>query len=106
MACEVFKIVNNISPNYINDLIKIKKTSMYDFRGERKADVSRVNTMYGLRSFRLEAARVWSSLPNEVRLAESYPQFRRRVRALDGLGCRCSLIKFINLLRDTTELRS
>ena len=69
---EVFKIVNNMSPGYISDLVKIK-TSVYDFRDQKKADVPRVNsTRYGLRSFRSEAARVWNSLPNEVRLAESF----------------------------------
>ena len=58
MACEVFKIVNNMSTGYISDLVKIK-TSVYDFRVQKKADVPRVNsTRYGLRSFRSEAARV------------------------------------------------
>ena len=61
-----------MSLDYMNDLVKIK-TSIYDFREELKADVPRVNTRYGLRSFRSEAARVWNSLPNEVRLVESYP---------------------------------
>ena len=91
MTCEVFKIVNNMSPSYISDLVKIK-TSVYDFRGERKADVLRVNTTrYGLKSFRFEAARVWNSLPNEVRLVESYPQVHRLVWAWDGPGCKCPL---------------
>ena len=91
MACEVFKIVDNMSPSYISDLEKIRP-SVYDFRGEKKADVPRVNTTrYGLRSFRPEAARVWNSLPNEVRLVESYPQFRRMAHAWDGPGCKCPL---------------
>ena len=91
MACEVFKIVNNMSPSYISDLVKIK-SSVYDFSGEKKAAVPRVNTTrYGLRSFRSEAARVWSSLPNEVRLVEAYPQFRKMVHGWDGPGCKCPL---------------
>ena len=43
MACEVFKIVNKLSPEYTQDMISIK-TSTYNFRGERKADIPR----YGL----------------------------------------------------------
>ena len=51
MACEVFKIVNKLSPEYINDLVKIKP-STYNFRAERHAEVPRVNTTsYGLRFF-------------------------------------------------------
>ena len=61
MACEVFKIVNKLSPEYIQDMISIK-TSTYNFRGERKADIPRVNTTrYDLRSFRSEAPRIWNS---------------------------------------------
>ena len=75
MACEVFKIVSKLSPEYIQDMSSIK-TSTYNFRGERKADILRVNTTrYGLRSFRSEAPRIWNSLPNNLRVAESYPQF-------------------------------
>ena len=69
MACEVFKIVYKLSPEYIQDMISIK-TSTYYFRGERKADIPRVNTTrYGLRSFRSEAPRIWNSLPNNLRVA-------------------------------------
>ena len=91
MACEVFKKVNKLSPEYINDLVNIKPYT-YNFRAERLAEVPRVNTTrYGLRSFRSEAARVWNILPNELRVAESYPQFRRMIRGWDGLGCKCPL---------------
>ena len=91
MAREVFKIVNKLFPEYINDLVKIKP-STYNFLVERHAEVPRVNTnRYGLRSFRSEATRVWNSLPNELRVAESYPQFRRMVRSWNGLECKCPL---------------
>ena len=86
-ACEVFKIVNKLSPEYIQDLINIK-ISPYNFRGERKAELQRVNTTrYGLRSFRSEAPRIWNSLPNILRVAESYLHFPRLLQSWDGLEC-------------------
>ena len=91
LSSVLFCSVNSISPKYITNLIKIK-SSIYDFREEKKADVPRVNTTRnGLRSSGSEAVRVWSSLPNGVHLSESYPQFRRMIRALDVLGCECPL---------------
>ena len=91
MACEVYKIVNKMSPEYLSDLLKIK-SSHYNFRAERQAEVPRVNSSrYGLRSFRSEAARVWNSLPNEIRVADSYPQFRRLIRSWDSHICGCPL---------------
>ena len=91
MACEVYKLVNDLSPTYINDLVNIKNPS-YNFRSEKKAEIPRVNsTRYGLRSFSSEAPRIWNSLPNDLRVAESYPQFRRLIRRWDGFGCQCPL---------------
>ena len=67
MAMEVFKIVNNIAPSYLHDLISLKP-STYVFRSEKQAQLPRVNSnRYGLRSFRYEAVRIWNSLPNEFR---------------------------------------
>lgn len=94
IACEVFKIINNISPSYIRDLITVRDSS-YNFRSEKQATLPQVkSTRYGLRSFRYEAARIWNSLPNSVRLAESYPQFRRLLHAWDGHICKCPTCSF------------
>ena len=89
MASEVYKIVNDIAPAYIKDLVNIKKTN-YNFRRENQASLPAVkSTRYGLRSFRYEAARIWNCLPNNVRLAESFPQFKRLLHAWDGDICGC-----------------
>ena len=89
MASEVYKIINDIAPYYIKDLINIKK-STYNFRRENQASPPAVkSTRYGLRSFPYEAARIWNCLPNGLRLAESFHQFKRLLHAWDGdiWGC-------------------
>ena len=64
----------------------------YNFRSEKTAEVPQVNTTrYGLRSFRSEAPRILNSLPNNVRLTESYSQFRRLFQNRNGFGCKCSV---------------
>ena len=89
MATEVFKIVNDMSPEYIKDLITIQNSS-YDFRRENQASIPQVkSTRYGLSSFRYEAARIWNCLPNDLRKAESFPQFGRLLHAWDGIICKC-----------------
>ena len=76
MACEVFKIAYKLSSEYIQDMFSVK-TSTYNFRGERKAYIPRVNTTrYALRPFRSEASRIWNSLPKNFWVAESYLQFK------------------------------
>ena len=89
IAFEVYKIVNDIAPDYIKDLINIKRSN-YNFRRENQASLPAVrSTRYGLRSFRYEAARIWNSLPNDLRLAESFPQFKRLLHAWNGDICGC-----------------
>ena len=89
MASEVYRIINGLATNYIQDFVPIKDSS-YNFRSEKTAEVLRVNTIrYGLRSFRSEAPRFWNSLPNNMRLAESYPQFRRLLQNWNGFGGKC-----------------
>ena len=65
MASEVFKIVNELSPEYIQDLVNFKE-STYNFRNEKTAEVPRVKTTrYGIKSFLFEASRIWKSLQNK-----------------------------------------
>ena len=90
MASEVFKILHNLSPSYIQDLVK-EKVSHDNFRNKKQAEIPQVNSKrYGMKFFRFEAAQVSNSLPNEIRLADNYKQFKRLLQAWDGVNCRCT----------------
>ena len=43
MATEVFKILNTISPTYIQDLVK-EKISNYNFRNKKQVEIPKVNS--------------------------------------------------------------
>ena len=93
MACEVFKIVNNIAPSFIQNLITLK-CSQYSMRKENTAVVPKANTSkYGLKSFVHDGPRVWNSLPNEMRKTFNYGEFRRLIRNWDGPSCNCSICR-------------
>ena len=65
-AREVFKIVNNIAPSFILNLI-ILKGSQYSMRKENTAVDPKANTSkYELKSFVHDGPRIWNSLPNEM----------------------------------------
>ena len=94
IALETFKILNNLSPSYILDLVKFKNTN-YSFRYQNQAELPRVNTeSYGRKSFRYEAAHVWNSLPNEMRTTTDFKEFGRLIRTWEGTSCKCSMCKF------------
>jgi hypothetical protein len=58
MAIEVYKILHQESPSYLQDLIKIKDTK-YCFRYDNITEIPSVRTTrYGLKSASIAAARV------------------------------------------------
>ena len=88
IAIETFKILNNMSPSYILDLVKFKNTN-YSFRYQNLAELPRVNTeSYGRKSFRYGAAHIWNSFPND------FKEFGRLIQAWEGISCKCSMCKF------------
>lgn len=91
IATETYKCIHNLSPVYLRDLVEIKE-SVYSFRYENTVKVPTVRTVaYGQRSFRFESARVWNSLPNEMRTTTSFSDFKRLVRTWTGPRCNCAV---------------
>ena len=68
------------------------KFNSYNSRRQKQVQVPQVNTTrYGLKSFRYEATRIWNSLPNDIRTAESFKDFQRLLQVWDGSLCSCSI---------------
>ena len=94
IAAETYKCINNLTPEYIMDLVQLK-TSSYTFRYENTVKVPTVRTVrtvtYGQCSFRFDSARVWNSLPNDMRKVTNLPNLGAkfapgRARAADVLS--------------------
>ena len=93
IALESFKILNDLSPAYLNDLLTFKNHS-YNFRYQRTVVVQQVRTdKHGSRSFRSTAVKIWNSLPQHLRDISSFGVFKNQINAWSGGGggsCSCS----------------
>ena len=68
MAIECFKIIHDLSPNCLSDLVTLKNSS-YSFRYSNILDVPRVRTStYGKIAFKYAAAVLWNELPESLRI--------------------------------------
>ena len=77
MAIETFKILNNMSPSVLSDLIYLRENSTYNFRYNNILQVPQVRTSnFGKKSFRYAAAVLWNSFPDEFRRANNFGQFK------------------------------
>jgi hypothetical protein len=93
IATQTFKCIHNLSPTYLNDLVKIKNHS-FSFRYTNMLEIPTVRTTrYGEKSFRFEAARVWNSLPEDIRRVDNYKDFSRLVHTWTGSNCTCALCR-------------
>ena len=68
-----------VFPSYWQHVIPI-----INLRGDAIFKLHKVNsTKYGIKSWRYQAARLWNTIPNNLRNIDSYCSFKRGLRELD-----------------------
>ena len=98
IALEAFKILNNLSSVYLNDLLTFKNLS-YSFRYTKTVEIPQVRTnRYGTRSFRSTATKMWNNLPQHFREITSYNVFKNLVNSWSGEACVFVLFRRLILL--------
>lgn len=89
VAIETFKILNNLSPPVLQDLLKLQERK-YNFRYSNILHVPQVNsTGYGKNSFRMAAPTLWNSLPDDFRKTTNFNHFKRLLSSWNGGACAC-----------------
>ena len=90
IALESFKILNNLSPAYLNELLTFKNHS-YNFRYQRTVEDPQVRTVkHSSRSFPSTTAKIWSSLPQHLRDISSFGVFKNQINVWSWGFCLCS----------------
>ena len=90
MAIETYKILYNLSPPCLQDLVSFKQTN-YNFRYSNTLNIPKVRTTgYGKQSFRYAAAVLWNKLPEHIRSTTNFSQFKYLISVWDGKNCKCA----------------
>ena len=91
---ETFKILNEMAPPVLSNLVRLRDNSRYNFRYNNILQVPHVRTtMYGKNSFRYAAAVLWNSFPDEFRQVNNFSQFKSLLANWNGGDCRCNLCR-------------
>ena len=100
MALERFKIINQLTPVCLQNLVNVKK-SKYSFKYNNIVDIHEVKTTtYGKKSFRYAASAMWNSLPDHFRTDSSFSQFKSLIHSIqswNGTECRCSVCRKVKI---------
>jgi hypothetical protein len=95
IACEVYKSLNNLNPQFMHDMFE-KKENMYGFRDSEKLVVPNFNKIrYGRNTFSYYGSHLWNMLPVETKHATSLNVFKRMLKSWEGPNCNCSSCTFI-----------
>ena len=76
LAIETFKCIKGYNPKYLNDMFT-KKRQNYNLRDSDLLVQKKFNTFkYGYKSFSYYGAKLWNSLPNDLKCVSSTNAFK------------------------------
>ena len=89
LAVEIFKCVNGLNPEYMNEMIE-KKSVKYGLRKPNILVQPRANTTtYGIRSFRYYGPKLWNMLPDHLKVTTDILEFKALLKLWSGPTCQC-----------------
>ena len=79
LAIEMFKCIHGLNPPYLNEMFT-KSPNVYNLRDHDRVVQPKFNTVaYGYKSFRYYGAKLWNSLPLEVKDTDDIKIFKRNI---------------------------
>ena len=75
---EVFKYLNGLSPDLINEVFRLK-SSYHNLRNFNKFETYILKTKSSLNSYVHRANQLWQLVPHEVRKSMSLTQFKSKI---------------------------
>ena len=97
---EVFKIMHENGPSYMQQLLSIKNCT-YETRISNQLNLPVFKTKtYGQNSFRYKGAQIWNNLPNNIKNVPDLKMFKEILCTWNGPSCGCSYCKLccLNLM--------
>ena len=83
IALQTFKILNEISPPYLTDLVKFKKQTRVLRSGQLLLEIPLFKRQkFGTYSFSFSAPKIWNSLPENIRTITDFSKFKQEVGKL------------------------
>ena len=89
---EIYMSSQQLSPSYMREVFEFKPQSHYGLRNKSTLLRDPVRTTrHGLLSLRHVGAKLWDTIPEEVKCSPTLTSFKNKLRALENLPCCCHL---------------
>ena len=79
----------------MNEILRLRVTNrMVRNQYRLNLDIPKVNRVsFGNKSIRSFGAKIWNSLPPQIKFCENLEAFKRVIKSWDGVTCNCRVCK-------------
>ena len=92
LAIEMYKVINGLSPEIMNDIFSLKESETYCSRFPFKTrNISSVS--YGTETLSFMGPKIWALIPNDLKEVKSFPEFKRKIKCWKPDKCPCRMCK-------------
>ena len=93
LATEIFKIRNNIAPEFLNEIFQ-ERSVHYNLRGNNRFRSRRANSVYhGTESLAFLGPKIWDLVPDEIKTSENIYIFKNKIKRWVPENCPCRLCR-------------
>ena len=93
LLIEMFKTKENINPPFMREIF-CERTVTYNLRNNNEFLLPMVRTTsYGSETIKYRGQRLWLSLPQHIRNAQSINEFKNEIKSWNGTDCTCKLCR-------------
>ena len=79
LAIEMYKCMNNLNPQYLNNVFEIN-TTPYAMRDSIRLKLPKYDTVrFGHNSFRYYGSKIWNAIPTDIKGSETLLIFKKRI---------------------------
>ena len=92
LALEIYKVVNDISPEIMKQVFQIKKSLRYPSRNI--FETRNIHTSsYGIESLANLGPKIWSLVPDDIKAIKSFNLFKKNIKLWKPNKCPCNICK-------------
>ena len=94
LAIELYKVVNDISPEVISEVFQVRDMPYYNLRNNSQFLTYPIHSVYnGTESASYLGPKIWEQIPAEIRNKESLDSFKREIKKWKPLIVHAEFVK-------------
>ena len=96
LGIEIYKLINNINPTYMNKIFKLRKISRaVQSNYKLNLDVPTINRVsFGGKSLRYYGFKIWNSLSFHIKPSDNLEAFINITKNWNVVSCKCKVCQY------------